>query len=112
MSQAPVVELDGEVLHESAYIISRLLELQSSSEVETKPSNDSRYWAEFAEGTLMVWMQAGTIIRGSTRGFSGAALAGEEDAKSREALATYAGWVQVSPHYLRRLHHADRIRAP
>jgi hypothetical protein len=45
----------------------------------------------------MVWMQAGTIIRGSTRGFSGAALAGEEDAKSREALATYAGWVQVSP---------------
>lgn len=94
--QAPAVQLDGEVLHESGYIITRLLELSSSKDVETKPSNDSQYWAAFAEGTLMVWMQAGTIVKGTSRGFAGAALGGEGNEKGREALQSYASWVQVS----------------
>lgn len=92
-----MVELDGEVLHESGYIITRLLALPTSStDVETKPSNDSQYWSAFSEGTLMVWMQAGTIIKGTTKGFAAAALAGEGGEQGRQALDAYAGWAQVS----------------
>lgn len=42
----------------------------------------------------MVWMQAGTIIRGTTKGFAGAALAGNE--KGQEAVQAYGKWTQVS----------------
>jgi hypothetical protein len=44
----------------------------------------------------MVWMQAGTIVKGTARGYAAAALSGEGSERGKEALQSYASWVQVS----------------
>lgn len=94
--QAPALELDGEMLSESGYIITRLQELaqKTSSQIssESETSHDSQYHAHYAEGTVMLWKQSATLVWLTTR--STAYLqTGEEGHK---AVQDYAEWVSVS----------------
>lgn len=151
-SQAPSLELNGEQVSESAYIIHRLLSLiaaqhfssqthslygsnsssnynssssstlgrspaalgaafpppssssprgQSSGpiDVELKPSNQSLYYAHWAEGTMMLWMQAALLLRISSAPF----IAGRGKVKgepaseeAREGVKEWSGWAKVS----------------
>lgn len=89
-----MLELDGEVISESAYIIHRLLGLGPSDSVETQPSNDSIYWSHFSEASQMNLMQAGAILGATSAGFSQMVL---KDDAGKEAVKSYNQWVQVSP---------------
>lgn len=89
-----MLELDGEVISESAYIIHRLLALGPSDSVETQPSNDSIYWSHFSEASQMNLMQAGAILGATSAGFSQMAL---KDDAGKEAVKSYNQWVQVGP---------------
>ena len=91
--KAPIVEIDGEVITESAYIIQRLLQLVPDHEsVETSPSNDSTFWAHFAEGSQMNLFQMGAVIGASSAAWAGGMIEGlSED--ERKGIAKYAGWL-------------------
>lgn len=89
-----MLELDGEVISESAYIIHRLLALGPSDSVETQPSNDSIYWSHFSEASQMNLMQAGAILGATSAGFSQMVL---KDDAGKEAVKSYNQWVQVGP---------------
>ena len=91
--KAPVVEIDGEVVTESAYIIHRLLQLAPEhTDVETVPSNDSIFWAHFAEGSQMNLLQAGAII-GATAGAWKGGKVGDLGEEGQAAIGKYSQWV-------------------
>jgi glutathione S-transferase len=78
---------------ESAYILHRLLQLApDNTDVETVPSNDSIFWAHFAEGSQMNLLQAGAII-GATGSAWGSGKVGGLGEEGRAAVGKYAGWV-------------------
>ena len=91
--KAPVLELDGEVITESAYIIHRLLEIAPPGiDVETTPSNDSIFWAHFAEGSQMNLFQAGAVIGSTASAWAGGKVDGVSE-EERKGIAKYAGWL-------------------
>ena len=90
------MELDGESLAESGYIIERLLKLApASADVETTPSDDSLFWNHFAEGSLMSHFQFGAMIQASSGAWVGG-QAGDLDEGAKEGIKKYAGWFYVS----------------
>lgn len=93
-----MIELDGEVISESGNIMERLVQVARESgkaSAETTPSHDSTYFAHFAEGTLMLWMQASTLITITTgpMAFARASGASEDEQK---VVERYAEWVQAN----------------
>ncbi|RSH83836.1 hypothetical protein EHS25_005451 [Saitozyma podzolica] len=67
--KAPALTIDSSTISESAYIIHRLLALPSPNRaaVEATPSDDSVYWAAFAEGSLMNLMQAELTVAATAK---------------------------------------------
>jgi glutathione S-transferase len=91
-----VVEIDGEVVTESAYIIHRLLQLApDSADVETVPSNDSIFWAHFAEGSQMNLLQAGAIIGATSSAWKSGKFGGLTE-EGQAGVGKYAQWVSES----------------
>lgn len=91
--KAPVLELDGEVITESAYIIHLLLQLApDNKDVETTPSNDSVFWGHFAEGSQMNLFQAGAIIGATGAAWKGGVVGGLGE-EGKEGVAKYTQWL-------------------
>lgn len=60
--------------------------------METTPSNDSIFWAHFAEGSQMNLFQAGAFIGASSHAWAGGKVDGLSE-EERKGIAKYAGWL-------------------
>nr|WPS94660.1 Glutathione S-transferase [Naematelia aurantialba]WRH23611.1 glutathione S-transferase [Naematelia aurantialba] len=92
--KAPVLELDGEILTESGYIVHRLIRhfaKQAASVLDTS-SNDSIFWSHFSEGSLMLMLQAATMSS-LTAGAFAAGQAGGLNEAERAGVAKYRSWM-------------------
>lgn len=94
LPQAPIVELDGEVLTESGYIIHRLITGFPNSNVEHAASNNSTFWSHFAEGSMMNLFQAGAVVGSTAAGFC-RGMMGQLGEEEKNGVGRYSKWVLV-----------------
>ena len=91
-----MLQLDGETLTESGYIIHKLLALpRSSSAIESHPSDHSLFWSYYSEGSMITLIQAGAIITGTSNAWKGGHT-GDLNDEGKEGVAKYSGWLLVS----------------
>jgi glutathione S-transferase len=95
--QAPALTIDSSTISESAYIIHRLLSIPSPNRgaVESTPSDDSVYWAAFAEGSLMNLMQAELTVAATAKAWEKGMVGGLAE-EGKRAVGEYGKWMSVS----------------
>ncbi|ORY27740.1 putative glutathione transferase [Naematelia encephala] len=92
--KAPVLQLDGETLTESGYIVHRLFQefgKKASGSLDTE-SNDSVFWSHFSEGSLMIAFQAWAVTNMSAAAFI-SGQAGGLDESERAGVAKYRSFL-------------------
>ncbi|ORX34484.1 hypothetical protein BD324DRAFT_636109 [Kockovaella imperatae] len=91
--KAPAVELDGELLVESGYIIDRILDLfPPGSDVESVPSNNSKFWSHYCEGSLVNYFQMSATLQITSAGWTSGAI-GDLDEAGKAGVKKYANFL-------------------
>ncbi|CAK9783416.1 hypothetical protein CC85DRAFT_254545 [Cutaneotrichosporon oleaginosum] len=74
VGKAPAVTVDGRVLTESGfiahYLLAHLSQQSGNADLESPASDDSIFWSHFAEGSLMLNLQAAVTAMRVQQGFA------------------------------------------
>ncbi|WVO13139.1 hypothetical protein L204_100751 [Cryptococcus depauperatus] len=103
LGRAPALELDGDLLTESAYIVHTLLslpEVQKAAkdgeiDVQTENTKDDIFWSHFAEGSQLNLLQAIGTIGATSQVWRKGGLPGlpELSEEQKSGIEKYSGWL-------------------